>query len=63
MINIKWYDNTSVTIIEWDNGEFNVVMEGDNSHLTEELSTVFNQDWYTDYLKEFEKRKNEKTNS
>jgi len=30
MINIKWYDNTSVTIIEWDNGEFNVVMEGDN---------------------------------
>ncbi len=63
MLNIMWYDNTSITIIEWNDEKYNVVLEGDNSHLTGDLSTVYNQEWYVQYLKDFEKRKNEKTNS
>lgn len=63
MLNIMWYDNTSITRVEWNNGKFNVILEGDNSHLTGELSTLNNQEWYAQYKKDFEKRKSGKTNS
>jgi len=56
MVNIKWYDNTSVTIIDYKNGEYSVIMEGDASHLSKELSTIYNQEWWIEYEKEFEKR-------
>jgi len=32
MINIQWYDNTSVTILDYEDGKFNIVLEGDTSH-------------------------------
>ncbi len=56
MVNIKWYDNTSVTIIDYENGDYNVVMEGDASHLGREMSTIYNQEWWSQYEKEFEER-------
>jgi len=40
MINIQWYDNTSVTILDYEDGKFNIVLEGDTSHLEKELCTV-----------------------
>lgn len=45
MFNIQWCDNTAVTIIEYEDGAFNVLLEGDSSHLDHELSTIWNQDW------------------
>jgi len=60
MLNIKWYDNTSITIIDWEEGRFNIVLEGDSSHLDKELSTVFNQEWWSKYIEDYEKRQKEK---
>ncbi|HEX9063079.1 MAG TPA: histidine phosphatase family protein [Clostridia bacterium] len=57
MIDIQWYDNTSVTIVDYENGKYTVVLEGDNSHLGSELGTVENQDWWEDYKKTFEERR------
>ncbi|MDP4181353.1 MAG: histidine phosphatase family protein [Bacillota bacterium] len=56
MANIKWYDNTSITIIEHDAGKFNVITEGDSSHLSKELSTIYNQEWWLQYEKEIDDR-------
>jgi broad specificity phosphatase PhoE len=49
MINISWYDNTSVTVVEYEDDKFNVINAGDNSHLTKEMSTIENQPWWEDY--------------
>ncbi len=46
LVTISWHDNTSVTIVEFDNKGFEVFAEGDNSHLGEELSTFATQDWW-----------------
>lgn len=46
MINIDWYENTSVTIVEYENGVFNLLVEGDASHIGKELRTIENQDWW-----------------
>ena len=56
MVSIKWYDNTSITIIDYEKGKFNVVLEGDTSHLGNELSTVENQEWWNEYIKKFNNR-------
>ncbi|HEY9061150.1 MAG TPA: histidine phosphatase family protein [Pseudobacteroides sp.] len=56
MVNIKWYDNTSVTVIDYEDGSYKVVMEGDASHLSREMSTIYNQEWWSQYEKQFEDR-------
>lgn len=56
MLNIRWYDNTSVTIIDYEREKFNVILEGDASHLGKEYSTLENQEWWNLYMKEFEDR-------
>ncbi len=56
MLNIKWYDNTSITMLDYDDGKFEVLLEGDISHLGDELGTVSKQEWWNLYIKEFEKR-------
>jgi broad specificity phosphatase PhoE len=56
MLNIQWYDNTSFTIIDYENGSFKVVLEGDASHLDNELSTIKNQKWWSDYSEKQNKR-------
>ena len=53
MVNIPWYDNTSISIIDYEDDKFSVVMEGDASHLGKELSTLQNQEWWTEYMKKF----------
>ena len=46
MPSMKWYDNASVTIVDVDDeGKYNVVLEGDNSHLGE-YSTLEKQTWW-----------------
>lgn len=49
IINVVWYDNTSVTVIDYENGKFSVVMQGDISHLDKETSTIENQEWWVEY--------------
>ncbi|MCX7711034.1 MAG: histidine phosphatase family protein [Clostridia bacterium] len=57
MIDIQWYDNTSITIIDYEDGRFSVVLEGDASHLGKEFSTLQNQEWFLEYKKSFDERK------
>ncbi|WP_010252080.1 histidine phosphatase family protein [Acetivibrio cellulolyticus] len=56
MVNIKWYDNTSISIVDYENGEFHVVVEGDASHLDRELSTLQNQKWWNEYMAKYDQR-------
>ena len=39
-------DNTAVSLIEYDNGRYNVVFANDASHLTKETSTFAHQTWW-----------------
>jgi broad specificity phosphatase PhoE len=56
MINIRWYDNTSISIIDYENERFKVIVEGDASHLGLELSTIQNQKWWKDYMQKREQK-------
>jgi broad specificity phosphatase PhoE len=58
MINIPWYDNTSVTIIDHEDGKFDVIVEGDASHLDKELSTLQNQAWWSEHIENIKSREN-----
>jgi len=60
MLKVKWYDNTAVTILEHEKGTFNVLTEGNADHLTRELSTLHNQEWWAIYEQEFEKKTGDK---
>jgi len=58
---VPWYDNTAVTKFTFDDGKIELLLEGDISHLTKDMSTLYNQEWfdeYNAYIKE--KRNNEK---
>lgn len=57
MIDIKWYDNTAVSIVDYENERFKVIVEGDASHLDLELSTIQNQKWWRDYMEKYEQKK------
>ncbi|RCX10351.1 putative phosphoglycerate mutase [Anaerobacterium chartisolvens] len=57
MVNIPWFDNTSVTVIDYQDGKFSIVLEGDISHLDKELSTLENQEWWKKYMESFNKDK------
>lgn len=56
MCNVGWHDNTSMTFIDYENGKFNVVIEGDASHLGKEYSTIQNQKWWLEYMENREKK-------
>lgn len=46
---IEWYENTAVTIIDFDDDmKPTIVIEGDASHLDTEIQTIQKQDWYKD---------------
>lgn len=53
MVNIKWYDNTSISIIDYENDAFSVILQGDASHLGKEYSTLQNQEWWIEYNEKF----------
>ncbi|MCX8130658.1 MAG: histidine phosphatase family protein [Clostridia bacterium] len=59
MIDIPWYDNTSVTIIDYEDDNFNVVLEGDAGHLGKELSTLQNQEWWAEYMESYNSKNKE----
>lgn len=46
MIEIPWQDNTAITIVDYEEGKYNVIVEGDVSHLDSEIRTLENQDWW-----------------
>ena len=54
MLNIPWQDNTSITVVDFKNGTFEVIVEGDTAHLDKELRTIENQEWWEEYQKRFE---------
>jgi len=62
MLLIPWYDNTSISIIDVDDDKFDVVLEGDASHLDPSLSTIQNQDWWHDYQRKLEENKKKRGN-
>lgn len=44
---IDWYDNTAVSIIDFDdNMKPEIIIEGDASHLHKDITTIQRQDWY-----------------
>lgn len=55
MCNIPWYDNTSMTIVNYNDDSFNVILEGDISHLDRETSTFMNQEWWHRYIQKLKK--------
>jgi len=55
MLRIPWQDNTSVTIVDFEADKISIKVEGDASHLHEELSTIKNQDWQVEYDKNLKK--------
>lgn len=53
IIKIPWHDNTAVTVVTWDEGGFQIEVEGDASHLNAQTSTLENQQWFVEYRKRF----------
>lgn len=44
---IEWCDNTAVSVIDFDDNDVpTLVVEGDSSHLSDELSTLNRQSWW-----------------
>lgn len=39
-------DNTGVTLLEYEAGQYHLIYKNDNSHLSEELSTLAKQSWW-----------------
>lgn len=57
MFNIPWYENTAVTVLDYEDGKFTSVLEGDASHLDPESSTLGNQEWWIELNKRLNKEK------
>jgi len=45
-IKVPYCDNTAVALLLYDNGEFSIEYQGDNSHLRHEESTFAHQKWW-----------------
>ena len=56
---IKWVDNTSITTVDYKDGIFHVVNEGDTSHLTQNMKTLENQDWWIEKMSELNERESD----
>jgi broad specificity phosphatase PhoE len=56
MQNIPWYDNTSITIVDFENDKFKLILEGDASHLDKEMSTLENQDWWSEHIEKIKEK-------
>jgi len=46
MIKVQWQDNTAITIVDYEDGKFKMILEGDVSHLDCETRTIENQEWW-----------------
>ena len=47
-IKLPYCDNTAVALLTYDNGDFTIEYQGDNSHLSEDESTFASQKWWRD---------------
>lgn len=56
MLDIAWCDNTAVTIMDYRDGLFTTVTEGDATHLGSELGTIGDQAWWEEYMEKIKKR-------
>ena len=56
MINVAWCDNTALTIMDYEDGVFTTLTEGDAIHLGSDLGTMVNQEWWEDYIKKLRER-------
>ena len=45
---VPYFDNTAVALLTYNDGNFSIEFSGDNSHLTDDLSTFFKQTWWRD---------------
>lgn len=52
MINVNWCENTALTVIDYENGSFTIVTEGDASHLDKMMRTIENQEWWIELNKQ-----------
>ena len=43
---VAWCDNTGVSVLRFDEGRVQLVMENDNTHLSEGISTFAKQTWW-----------------
>ena len=57
LVDIPWFENTAVTKFTFENGEVEVLLEGDISHLTKDMSTLYNQEWFEEYTKYIKEKK------
>lgn len=60
MIHVAWCDNTAVTIMDYEDGIFTTVTEGDATHLGEDLGTITGQDWWEEYMSKVKARESKK---
>lgn len=60
MNNVAWCDNTAVSIIDYEDGFFTTVTEGDATHLGSDLGTITNQDWWEEYMRKLKENEKEK---
>ena len=60
IIDIAWCDNTAITIMDYEDGIFTTVTEGDSAHLGSDLGTIQNQDWWEDYMRKVKERERER---
>ncbi|HEX2945770.1 MAG TPA: histidine phosphatase family protein [Clostridia bacterium] len=60
MCNIAWCDNTAITVIDYEDGVFHTVTEGDSTHLGNDLGTIVNQDWWEEYMNKVKAREKER---
>jgi len=44
--NVKYHDNTAVTVLHYEDGEISIKLQGDNSHLSTLDSTLAHQSWW-----------------
>ncbi|HOJ10813.1 MAG TPA: histidine phosphatase family protein [Clostridiales bacterium] len=64
MVGFPWVDNTSFTIVDYEDdkddkdnkdcegGQFTVITEGNTSHLSQEMKTLGNQEWWQKNIKD-----------
>lgn len=46
LIDIPWFDNTAVSIVDYKANKYHILKEGDTTHLNNEMSTIKHQAWW-----------------
>lgn len=54
--NIPWDENTSFSIIEYDGEKYSFLLQGEASHLGDDLGTIVKQTWFQEHKKQLEEK-------